>query len=129
MLNHAAVLVAEDEPIIALDLGFAIEDAGGEVIGPASSVEHALTLLGSHSVAGAILDVNLIDRDISPVVEWLIERRVPFILQSGVGLPPKLAARFPDLTVHIKPITAVRLVEDLEALIVERQKLVLRGLG
>ncbi len=129
MLNYAAVLVAEDEPIIALDLEFAIEDAGGEVIGPASSVEHALTLLGSHSVAGAILDVNLIDRDISPVVECLIERRVPFILQSGVGLPPKLAARFPDLKVHIKPIIAVRLIEDLEALIVERQKLVQRGLG
>lgn len=123
------MLVAEDEPIIGLDLGFAIEDAGGKVIGPASTVEHALTLLGLHLVAGAILDVNLIDGDISPVVEWLIERRVPLILQSGVGLPAKLAARFPDLTVQIKPIPAVRLVEELAALIVERQRLVLRGLG
>jgi DNA-binding NtrC family response regulator len=129
LLNQADVLVAEDEPIIGLDLGFAIEDAGGKVIGPASTVEHALTLLGSHSVAGAILDVNLIDGDISPVVECLIERRVPFILQSGVGLPPKLVARFPDLTVQIKPIRAVRLIEELAALIVERQRLILRGPG
>lgn len=88
MLNHSAVLVAEDEPFIALDLALAIEDAGGKVVGPASSAKEALMLLERHPVCGAILDVNLVDGDISPVVEYLIAHDVPLVLQTGVGLPP-----------------------------------------
>jgi DNA-binding response OmpR family regulator len=87
LLNRASILVAEDEPFIALDLALAIEDAGGEVVGPAASVKDALSLLDAHSVVAAILDVNLIDGDISPVVECLMERGVPLILQTGVGIP------------------------------------------
>ena len=44
MLNRAAILVVEDEPFIALGLGLAIEDADGEVVGPAASVKAALKL-------------------------------------------------------------------------------------
>lgn len=120
LLNHAPILIAEDEPFIALDLALAIEDAGGEVVGPAASVQEALGLLEARPVAAAILDVNLIDRDISPVVEILIERGVPFILQTGVGLPPELATRFPALVVCIKPCVAARLAVQLAALISNR---------
>lgn len=117
MLDRATILVAEDEPFIALDLVFAIEDAGGEVIGPAASSDEALALLNVHPVVAAILDFNLIDGDAWPVVEYLMERRVPLILQSGVSLPPPLAARFPDLAVRIKPVPPAALVADLAALI------------
>ena len=117
MLNHSAILVAEDEPFIALDLAFAIEDAGGTVVGPAASVTEALTLLETHPVAAAILDVNLIDGDISPVVAYLMERGVPLILQTGVGVPAELTARFPDLIVYIKPTPARRLIVELEGLL------------
>lgn len=120
LLNHLAVLVAEDEPFIALDLALAIEDAGGEVVGPAASAKEALILLKKHTVAAAILDVNLIDGDISPVVEYLVERGVPLILQTGVGLPADLAARYPGLIVRIKPTIAAVLVAQLEVLIFER---------
>jgi DNA-binding NtrC family response regulator len=122
VLNRSSVLVAEDEPFIALDLAFAIKDAGGEVIGPASSVKEALALLDVHPVVAAILDVNLVDGDISTVVEYLMERSVPLILQSGVGLPPTLVARFPDLVVRIKPTVAARLVAELATLLADRQR-------
>jgi hypothetical protein len=59
LLDRAAILIAEDKPFIALDLAFAIEDAGGEVIGPAASVKDALLLLQHRVVTRAILDVNL----------------------------------------------------------------------
>lgn len=117
MLNHSAVLVAEDEPFIALDLALAIEDAGGEVVGPAASIKEALALLETHVVVAAILDVNLSDGDISPVVEYLVAHGVPLILQTGVGLPADLATRFPDLIVRIKPTRAAVLVSQLEMMI------------
>ena len=86
-------------------------------MGPAATVKEALALLEIHPVAAAILDVNLIDGDVSPVAEALIARGVPILLQSGVGLPLDLAARFPDLVVRIKPCTAAVLVRELEDLI------------
>ena len=121
MLNCSAILVVEDEPIIALGLAFAIQDADGEVVGPAASVEAALVLLESHSVVGAILDVHLTDGVISPVVDYLMPRHVPLIIQTGVGIPVDLAARFPDLIVRIKPMIADELVAELAELIVARQ--------
>ena len=117
MLNHAPVLVVEDETFIALDLAFAIEDAGGEVVGPVSSVKAALALLEKRPVAAAILDVNLTDQDISPVVDILSGLGVPIIVQTGVGLPPGLLARFPNLVVWIKPYLAELLVSQLATLI------------
>ena len=117
LLNHALILVVEDEPFIALDVALAIEDAGGKVAGPAASVKEALALIDTMPIVAAILDVNLVDGDISPVAERLITAGIPVILQTGIGLPPKLVARFPDLPVNIKPCVAATLVVQLEALI------------
>lgn len=116
-MNHARILVADDEPFIALDLELAIEDAGGEVVGSVARVGEALALLKAAPVDGAILDVNLLDGDISPVVEIMIARGIPFIIQTGVGLPADLASRIPDLAVRIKPCIAAELVGELALLI------------
>lgn len=117
MLNRASILVVEDEPWIALDVAMAIEDAGGEVVGPFASVREALALLASRPVDAAILDVNLTDRDVTPVVEHLIRLGVPLIIQTGVGLPARLEARFPALVTHTKPCVAAELVSRLVELI------------
>jgi len=117
LLNHACVLVAEDEPFIALDLALAIEDAGGQVVGPAASVKEALALLEATPVVGAILDVTLADKEVTCIAERLIADGVPVILQTGVGLPADMAARFPDLIVRIKPCDSTLLVGELAALI------------
>jgi len=117
VLNGALILVAEDEPFIALDVALAIEDAGGAVAGPTASVKEALALIESLPIVAAILDVNLVDGDISPVAERLLIAGIPIIIQTGIGLPPSLTARFPDLPVQIKPCAAATLVEKLEALI------------
>ena len=117
MLNRALVLVAEDQPFIALDVALAIEDADGVVAGPAASVRECLALIESQPIVAAILDVNLTDGDISPVAEALILAGIPMIVQTGIGLPARLAARFPELVVQIKPCVAAALVVQLEALI------------
>ena len=121
LLNRALVLVAEDEPFIALDVALAIEDAGGVVAGPAASVMEALALIETLPIVAAILDVNLADGDISSVAERLINAGIPIIVQTGIGLPSKLAERFPDLKACIKPCAAAVLVVELEKLIVSRR--------
>ncbi|MDQ2860523.1 MAG: response regulator [Pseudomonadota bacterium] len=121
-MNQAWILVAEDEPFIALDLALAVEDAGGRVVGPAASVKEALTLLESMPVAGAILDVTLADKEVTPVAKFLIAHCVPLVVQTGVGLPPGMAARFPDLIVRIKPCGSTELVEQLAALIGDQRE-------
>lgn len=117
MLNDALILVAEDEAFIALDVALAIEDAGGRVAGPAASVKEALALIATSPIVAAILDVNLVDGDISPVAEALIAAGIPMILQTGIGLPAGLSARFPNLSVRIKPCVAAELVAQLETLV------------
>jgi DNA-binding response OmpR family regulator len=119
MLHRALVLVAEDEPFIACDLALAIEDQDGEVAGPAASVKEALSLIRERLVAGAILDANLTDGDVSPVVEILAGSGIPVIVQTGVGLPQHLTRRFPDLIVHLKPCVAAALVAELAGLIAD----------
>lgn len=112
-----AILIVDDEPFIALDLAMAVEDAGCLVVGPAGSVREALSLLEASRVTAAILDVNLSDGDVTPVVEVLVTRGIPLIFQTGVGLPPALKARYPDLLVYAKPVISERLVSIMIGLI------------
>jgi DNA-binding NtrC family response regulator len=112
-----AILIVDDEPFIALDLAMAVEDAGCLVVGPAGSVREALSLLEASRVTAAILDVNLSDGDVTPVVDVLVARGIPLIFQTGVGLPPSLTARYPDLLVYAKPVISERLVNIMIGLI------------
>lgn len=121
MLKNARILIAEDEPIIAMALTWAVGDAGGEVLGPAASVIAALELLETQTVSGAILDVNLTDGLVSPVVEYLMERNIPLIIQTGVGIPDELERRYPDVIVRIKPNISDELIKELAKLIGENQ--------
>jgi CheY-like chemotaxis protein len=118
MLNQVSVLIVEDEPFIALDLAVAVKEARGNVIGPAGSVREALMLIEQHLVQAAILDVNLSDRDVTPVAELLIEGGVPVIFYSGLALPAELRKRYPSACVCCvckKPTPPVQLLNKLVA--------------
>ena len=121
MLTGSLVLVAEDQIFIAMDLALAVEDAGGEVAGPVASVENALALIETRPITAAILDYNLTDGDITPVVMLLLDANIPIIIQSGVGIPPELAMRFPNLVVYIKPYDSGDLVSKLAVLIAAKR--------
>lgn len=120
MLANAHVLILEDEAIPALDLAMAVEMAGGVVIGPAGTVAAALALLDEEDVAAAILDVHLPDGELTPVAIRLLDQGVPVIVHSGVGAPQALLQRYPDVPVHVKPTSSDRLVDVVEAILIER---------
>ena len=117
MLNRAPILIVEDEPFIARELQASVEGAGGKVVGPVGSVSAALALLQTEVVFAAILDVQLIDRDVTPVAEALIALGVPIIFQSGVSLPPELQRRCPDAIVYKKPASAEVLLKRLAGIL------------
>src|SRR3954466_6402529 len=84
-LRGQCLLVVEDEYLIAADLTTSLESLGVEVIGPAASVEEALSLIENYggSLDGAVLDVNLRNERVFPVADKLSERGVPFVFTTG----------------------------------------------
>jgi DNA-binding response OmpR family regulator len=122
VLDHARILIAEDEPFIAFDIAHAVEDAGGEVAGPVGSVREGMALLERMPVEAAILDVNLSDRDVTPIANYLRARDIPVIFHTGLGLPPELEARYPQQTVCRKPTNPQCLVRAIERQICAAEK-------
>lgn len=90
MTDHAIrqglrVLVAEDEALVSMLIEDMLADAGAVVVGPAATLDEALSLARTETVDIALLDVNLAGKAIFPVADVLRERGVPFIFASGYG--------------------------------------------
>lgn len=117
MLGLAPILIVEDEPFIALELKASVEEAGGRVVGPVGSAEAALELLKREVVAAAILDVQLSDGTVAPVVSALVELGIPMVFQSGVNLPLDLRQQCPDAVYYKKPVAAQLLLRKIAELI------------
>jgi hypothetical protein len=60
-----------------------------------------------------LLDVNLNDGHILPLLESLEARSIPAVVYSGSELPAVLQARHPDLRVLRKPVIKARLIAEL----------------
>ena len=108
------VLVVEDELMIRMLLQDMLTDLGYTLAGEAGRIDEALELAKEGEFDIAILDVNLDGRPISPVVEVLIQRGLPFVFATGYGLGgvPEAYRRIPTLQ---KPFQADALALALEA--------------
>ena len=108
------VLVVEDELMIRLLLQDMLDDLGHTLAGEAGRIEDALTLAKQGEFDVAILDVNLNGQPISPVVEVLVERGLPFVFATGYGQRgvPEAYRKTPTLQ---KPFQADALAQAIEA--------------
>jgi len=108
------ILVVEDELMIRLLLQDMLEDLGHTLAGEAGDIEQALTLAKQGEFDVAILDVNLDGQPISPVVDILIERGLPFVFATGYGQRgvPEAYRATPTLQ---KPFQADALAQAIEA--------------
>lgn len=79
------VLVVEDELMIRMLLQDMLADLGHILAGEAGRIDEAVALARQGEFDVAILDVNLNGQPISPVVEVLLERRLPFVFATGYG--------------------------------------------
>ena len=89
------VLLVEDDALVAMLAEQTLSEAGCAVVGPAATIEAALTLLESRVVDAALLDRDLGGSPSEPIARRLLERRIPFAFVTGYGdfaLAPELAA-------------------------------------
>jgi CheY-like chemotaxis protein len=108
------VLVVEDEPMIRLLLDDMLSDLGYTMAAEAGRLDEALSVASRGQFDVAILDVNLNGQPITPVVDILVSRGVPFVFVSGYarrGIPEGLG-RIPLLQ---KPFQVEGLARALAA--------------
>jgi DNA-binding NtrC family response regulator len=114
MLSGFRVLVVEDEALVAEDLSDTIREAEGVVVGPCPGNREARALLkGDTAIDAAVLDVNVSDGAVTPVLEALQARHIPTLVYTGGALPEDVRRRHPDLTVLAKPVRPARLIAEL----------------
>jgi DNA-binding response OmpR family regulator len=83
MLNCCRVLIVEDEAVVAEDFKHILTDAEAAVIGPFASVSEARRLLeGGTPDDAALLDVNLSDSPVTPVLKPLRGPKAPETLKG-----------------------------------------------
>ncbi|WP_048710577.1 response regulator [Microvirga massiliensis] len=121
MLPKSRVLIAEDEPLTALDIAATGRETGGEVLGPAASLSEAFELLTEDRIDGAILDCNLLDGEITPVAEALLDRDIPVVLHTGSEMPLKLRGHCKEPSLFRKPTDSFVLARRLAQCILEEQ--------
>jgi len=110
--TKGAILVVEDEVLIALDIQMHLEDAGWSVYGPVGNVMQAQALLQDRRPAFAVLDINLGKNTSFAVADELAERQIPFVFLSG-GTRDVLPDRFANRDLLQKPIRFEDLVDLL----------------
>lgn len=117
VLQDKAILIIEDNLLLALDLSNVVGDYGGRPIGPVATTADALRTLENEVIDAVVLDCQIADEDIVPIVMFLAERGLPVLITSITAPPPVIAEVLPDapiLRVPIQPEVALtRLVEEV----------------
>lgn len=81
-LAGRTILVVEDEPLIALDIGNAFENAGAVLLF-AGSLAQAVRLVEHDPLSAAVMDFGLSDGDADAICARLEARAIPYVLHSG----------------------------------------------
>jgi CheY-like chemotaxis protein len=109
------VLLVEDELMIRMLLEDMLTDLGHTVAAEAGGIEEAVKLAKQAEFDVALLDVNLNGQPITPVVEILVQRGLPFVFASGygqTGVPEAYRRGSPTLQ---KPFQVEALAQALKA--------------
>jgi CheY-like chemotaxis protein len=122
-MTRPGILVVEDEALVSLDLETLLSDAGYRVEGPVSTVSEALERLEAHRPAAAVVDVNVRDGLIFPVVDRLDRLSVPFVLLTGHSAAA-LPARFRGRPLVNKPFAARQLLLVLATVMQPEQEII-----
>jgi DNA-binding response OmpR family regulator len=81
-LLERAILVVEDEPLVAFDIATEFEKRGARV-SIAHTLKEALASVEADGLSAAVLDHALPDGDSTQLCERLTKRGIPFVTYSG----------------------------------------------
>ena len=113
-VERKRILVVEDELMIRLLLQEMLAQLGHTLAGEAGRIEEAAALAKDSEFDVAILDVNLNGEPISPVVEILIDRGLPFVFATGYG-QRDVPEPYRDMPTLQKPFQADALARAIAA--------------
>lgn len=118
MLAGYRVLVVEDEALVAQGITEMLLEAEGVPVGPVASVREARQILKEGATLdAAVLDINLSDGAVTPILETLSARGVPTVIYTGGNVPADVLERHPDLVALTKPVLPARLIGELRKVI------------
>lgn len=102
-IEKPAILVLEDDLLLAMDMEDHLHESGCEVVGPFGRLSEALDAVTDSTLAGAVVDLN-VDGELSfPVIEALQAKSIPVIVCTGYAELPEIRARLNRLPLLPKP--------------------------
>ncbi|HEY8189080.1 MAG TPA: response regulator [Micavibrio sp.] len=114
-LSGLRVLVVEDEPMLAFVFKTMLEDAGGEVVGPANRIQSALDLIHNNGFDCAIMDVRLDGQTAYPLAKELTQRRIPFVFITG-NSADTLPSEYQHKPMLLKPVGCRELISVINVM-------------
>jgi DNA-binding NarL/FixJ family response regulator len=114
MLDNVKVLLAEDEPLVAVDVASQLANAGAHVVGPCATAGRAIAMLQDEEVDVAVIDYVLADDNSEGLQETLARKGIPFVVVTGY--PRVLVRRDVRQRVLSKPIAPDVLASTVRSL-------------
>jgi CRP-like cAMP-binding protein/CheY-like chemotaxis protein len=99
-VSRPRILIAEDNFLIAEEVGELVRGCGYAVAGAAPSVEGSLALIANDAVDGAVLDIDLGGTPSFPICRALSAKGVPFLFLSAYSANTVVPDEF-RTTVHL----------------------------
>jgi CheY-like chemotaxis protein len=99
----ARILLVEDPAAGGLETRRRLEAFGYRVLGPAGTMGEAVRLADSADFEAAIIDINLGERDVFPVLDILVAHGVPIAFVTAYKLL-RLPPRYRDCLVLTRPL-------------------------
>jgi PAS domain S-box-containing protein len=112
------ILVVDDEPLIAMDMVASLEDEGCEIVGPATTLRRALTLVETEDIDAALLDANLAGDPVDELAAVLVRRGIPFAFVSGYGREG-LPQAYQEMPLIRKPFQRQRLIDVVREMVIQ----------
>src|ERR1051325_10372123 len=113
-LQGKAILLVEDEFLLALQLEELVQSRGGIVRGAYRRLEDAMQAAQREDFDFAILDINLSGTMVYPLADHLLARGIPFLFLTGYSLS-NLPERFHPVTRLGKPCDPEQFIATLRS--------------
>jgi DNA-binding NarL/FixJ family response regulator len=97
------VMIAEDEPVVAMEHAALLAEAGAKIVATCATVKGAVDCVDERSIDVAVIDFVLADGTSEPLQRILKRRHIPFVVVSGY--PRALVRTEPDQEILQKPVT------------------------
>jgi DNA-binding NtrC family response regulator len=113
LMEDQRVLVIEDEYVVAEAIERTLKRAGATVLGPVPSVDQAMALLDRGGrIDSAVLDINLGEQKVYPVVDRLLARGVRCVFATGNDIAD-VPSNYKEIARLEKPVEASSIIDAL----------------